>query len=292
LIPTNRNAPRLGIERALIYKTYFLTGLRKSELASLTVGQLELDGPLAYAVLDVADEKNCEGNEIPLRSDLVADLRDWLAGKLTALQADSRQRGEALPLRLPPDTPVFDVPAGLLRILNRDLNFAEIPKVDDRGRTVDVHALRHTFGTHLSKAGVAPRTAQAAMRHSTLDLTMNVYTDPRLLDIHGAVERLPALPLDGTTNESEAATETAGTAAAFAPIVAPNSDNRSLSRLSSQSLTIGEEGSRCDDDCVNSLDHNEETPLPGGDGEWAMQDSNYPQKHGGNATCRQNVPKL
>ena len=35
---------------------------------------------------------------------------------------------------------------------------------DDRGRTIDVHALRHTFGTHLSKAGVPLRTAQAAMR--------------------------------------------------------------------------------------------------------------------------------
>jgi integrase len=46
---------------------------------------------------------------------------------------------------------------------------------------VDVHAMRHTFGTHLSRGGVEPRTAQAAMRHSKLDLTMNVYTDPRLL---------------------------------------------------------------------------------------------------------------
>jgi integrase len=51
---------------------------------------------------------------------------------------------------------------------------------------VDVHALRHTFGTHLSKNGVPPRTAQAAMRHSSLDLTMNVYTDPSLLDVPGA----------------------------------------------------------------------------------------------------------
>jgi integrase len=56
---------------------------------------------------------------------------------------------------------------------------------------VDVHALRHTFGTHLNKAGVAPRTAQAAMRHSSLELTMNVYTDPRLLDVGAAVDALP-----------------------------------------------------------------------------------------------------
>ena len=33
------------------------------------------------------------------------------------------------------------------------------------------------------------------MRHSTIDLTMNVYTDPKLLDVAGAVESLPGLPL-------------------------------------------------------------------------------------------------
>ena len=49
---------RLGRERALIYKTLVLTGLRKGELASLTVGQLDLDGPMPFVVLDAADEKN------------------------------------------------------------------------------------------------------------------------------------------------------------------------------------------------------------------------------------------
>src|SRR5687767_9608163 len=46
----------------------------------------------------------------------------------------------------------------------------------------------------LSTAGVAPRVAQAAMRHSKLDLTMNVCTDPKLLDVARAVNALPALP--------------------------------------------------------------------------------------------------
>jgi integrase len=48
---------RIWRERRLIYKTLVLTGLRKGELASLTIGQLELDGPVAYAVLHAADEK-------------------------------------------------------------------------------------------------------------------------------------------------------------------------------------------------------------------------------------------
>ncbi len=35
------------------------------------------------------------------------------------------------------------------------------------------------------------------MRHSSLDLTMNVYTDPELLDVAGALEALPELSVHG-----------------------------------------------------------------------------------------------
>jgi integrase len=66
----------LGRERALLYKTYLLTGLRKSELATLTTGQLELDAPGAFAVLDAADEKNRQGSTIAIRSDLADELRN------------------------------------------------------------------------------------------------------------------------------------------------------------------------------------------------------------------------
>jgi len=188
---------RCGRERALIYKTLVLTGLRKGELASLTVGQLVLDGLQPYVALAAADAKSGHAAEIPLRADLVDDLRTWLAEQLDAARDAAQAKGLPLPARLPDDAPLFNVPADLVRAFDRDLRVAGIPKRDDRGRVLDIHALRHTFGTHLSKGGVAPRVAQAAMRHSTLELTMNVYTDPRLLDVAGALDVLPDLPLDG-----------------------------------------------------------------------------------------------
>ncbi len=77
--------------------------------------------------------------------------------------------------------------------MNRDLKAAGIPKKDADGCVVHVHALRHSFGTHLSKAGVAPRVAQAAMRHSNISLTMGTYTDARLLDTSEAIEALPII---------------------------------------------------------------------------------------------------
>ena len=158
------------------------------------MGQLELDGPHPHAVLHAADGKNRQGSKIPLRADLVADIRDWLAEKLHVAQREALRRRQPPPQVLPPDAPLFVVPAGLVRILDRDLRLADIPKKDARGWTIDVHAMRHTFGTLLSKGNVAPRTAQAAMRHSSLDLTMNIYTDPQLLDVAGALDALPELP--------------------------------------------------------------------------------------------------
>ncbi len=83
----------------------------------------------------------------------------------------------------------------MTRVVDNDLAAAGIPKRDERNRVVDIHALRVTFGTHLSAAGVPLRTAQAALRHSKPELTANIYTDPKLLDVAGAIDALPALIL-------------------------------------------------------------------------------------------------
>ena len=277
---TRRALEALGWERALMYKTLVLTGLRKGELASLTIGQLDLDADPPFLVLDAADEKNREGNSIPLRADLATDLRGWLAEKATALQDAASEApavwfdSEAVQPRkrnrsdsggfsgqswqqvtsvygLPADTPVFTVPRDLVRILDRDLRAAGIPKRDERGRTVDVHALRHTFGTLLSKGGVAPRTAQAAMRHSTIDLTMNTYTDPKLLDVAGAMEALPTLPLvDGRQREAAALSATGtdhSTPSPLVPLLVPTSGKPGvlqsiIDKVASAAGKIGERG--------------------------------------------------
>ena len=254
-----------GRERALLYKTAVLTGLRRGELASLIVASLNLDADPPFLTLDAADEKSREGNTLPLRADLAAELREWLADRAAALQDAARQaptvrldseavqagkRGRRDSTRrqgqacqgmttLPPDTPVFCIPKQMYCRLDVDLQAAGIPKTDERGWTVDFHALRHTFGTLLSATGTAPRTAQAAMRHSDIGLTMNTYTDPRLLDVSGAIDRLPDLPLDGSLplveKKAEVATGTDGkpdspATSRVTPMVAPTADVLSVSR--------------------------------------------------------------
>jgi len=166
----------VGRERVLIYRTYIYTGLRFAELRTLTVARLDLTPGSECIRLEAKNEKNGAGSTIPLRADLAAELRQWIGDK-----------------NLGPADRLFAVPAGLRRILDRDIKAAGISKRDERGRTVDVHAMRTTFATMLSTSGTSPRTAQAAMRHSDIRLTMGTYTDPKLLDVRQAVENLPPL---------------------------------------------------------------------------------------------------
>ena len=279
---TKGELERLGRERALIYKTLILTGLRKNELASLTVGQAHLDGDIPYVALNAADEKNRQGCEIVLRDDLAGDLREWLADQLVRLQGEAKERGEPIPARLPAELPLFRIPTGLLRILDRDLKAAGIDKADERGRTLDVHALRTTFGTLLSKGGVAPRTAQAAMRHSDIRLTMQTYTDPKLLDVRGALDALPALPL-GTGPEHATGLKTGTDDSPLAPTLAPTWCKRSTPESNADKTNTDGQPTQVSETTVASPDSvKRNDPLTiavSGSGEWSLRGSN-PRPHG------------
>lgn len=59
------------------------------------------------------------------------------------------------------------------------------------GLPFDRHALRTTYITWMSPSGVEPRIAQQLAPHTDIRLTMQTYTDPRRLNTHAAVEKLP-----------------------------------------------------------------------------------------------------
>ena len=69
-----------------------------------------------------------------------------------------------------------------------------IPYKDTRGKVCDFHSLRVTFITRLARAGVTPVVAKTLARHSTITLTMDVYTDIAECDERAALAMLPPLP--------------------------------------------------------------------------------------------------
>ena len=161
--------------RALWYETALFTGLRVGELQALEWRDLRLDGPSPCIALRAETTKAARADVVPLRRDLATKLR-------------AHRPANAMPTaRVFPTTPTRAT-------FRADCERAGIRwQADEDGRTLDRHALRTTFVSWLSAAGVSPRTAQALARHTDIRLTMANYTDPRLLDARGAVERLPDL---------------------------------------------------------------------------------------------------
>ena len=195
---------RLGRQRAMFYLLAVSTGFRRKEIATLTVGQLHLDETPPHLALGSIIAKNARETDLPLRDDVIEKLREYLAD-YPARFGQLSEQGDTRGMKL--DAKLFDV-APTINIYNADIQAAGIAKLDARGRVTDIHGFRHTFGTHMSAAGVHPRITMAAMRHSRIELTMNLYTDPALLDVAGAVNALPNFITKPTTPPPDPGTAT------------------------------------------------------------------------------------
>jgi integrase len=118
-----------GPDRAMLYRVALLTGLRASELASLTPGSFALDTEPPTVTVQAAHSKHRREDVLPLHPALVTALRPWLAGK---------PPGE----RVWPGKWAAHKRAG--EMLRMDLQAAGIP-YEVGGRFADFHALRHTL---------------------------------------------------------------------------------------------------------------------------------------------------
>ena len=171
--------------RARVYLTMVYTGLRRTELAGLKWGDFNFEANPAQLKVPSSLSKNRKESTHHLRPEVV-----------TAVQAlrTKRSKPEDFVFRgLIPRVPTFQ----------KDLAAAGIPFEDARGRRVDIHALRKTFGTLLAANGVSPRVAMELMRHSDMKLTMGVYTDVAQLPVIQETARLPSFQIPSDTTRRE-----------------------------------------------------------------------------------------
>ncbi len=210
----------LGEMRALFYWLLVGTGLRFSEARSIRCSQVVLDADTPHIVLRPGDTKNRKGGKIALHGELTAALALHMDQIRRSLNLGQRGAVSNM-LKFGPvddDPLLFNLPLKMTKVFDRDLAAAGIPKKDARGRTLDVHCLRHTFATWLAQSNVPLQTAQRLMRHSDPKLTANAYTHLGLLDMGAAVSSLPSLAVQ---KMDVAAVETGGSF--LAPTLAPTS---------------------------------------------------------------------
>ncbi len=171
-------------ERGVVYLTAAFTGLRRGELGQLKWSDVHLDAAKPFINARAAISKNHKQCSLPLTPAVVEKLRQHRPG--------DAEPGDLVFRRLIPRMDRF----------RKDLEVAGIPYVDDKGEFADFHALRNTFATMLTLAGVSQRVIMELMRHSDMRLTAKVYTDAGMLPTGDAVMMLPALVM-GEQSDSQ-----------------------------------------------------------------------------------------
>lgn len=176
---------RRPMPQAVLWRVFVTVGLRLGEAAAATWGDFD-DADRAIR-LRAATTKGRRPREVPLPPALAAAVT-----ALRALQAAVRGR---------PTTsadPLFPSPTGetwrpekLRRDLWVILKRAGVERVDDRGRSLDVHALRATATTRMLRHGVNLPIVMEVVGHRDPRLTLKHYTDLRLNDTRAALDGLP-----------------------------------------------------------------------------------------------------
>ena len=193
LLQTTQQAPKrfgmTGHERTLLYSFATYTGLRANEIRYLTVSSFDFDNCIVK--VKAAYSKRRREDTISLRKDTTAAIKGLLASKTPKAKA----------FALPNKYRMADM-------LRADLEDAGIEWQNKGDGTLDFHSLRHSTASLLAASGVNPKTAQAILRHSDINLTMSRYSHVFLGAESDAVESMPDFSSLGI--QSQVATGTDG----------------------------------------------------------------------------------
>jgi site-specific recombinase XerC len=186
-----------GEQRARSYLFSYMTGLRRKEMASLTVASFDLSADPPTVTVEAACSKHRRKDVLPLHPDLAAELGTWL-GQMAP--------GERL-------FPGLDRKKTWLMV-KKDLESIDIPYETAEG-VADFHAAgRHSHVTELFRSGASPSQVRELARHSDIRMTMR-YTHLGLADqasalaglrspFSEAIEEVPAIE-NGASVESKPA---------------------------------------------------------------------------------------
>jgi len=193
-----------GRDNALAYRLMVETGLRKSECRALKWADIDLDAGTLTTRPEWMGNKNRKRETLPLTPGLLAALQQRKA----ATRADDSAHVVIVTSRLLKNLNDDLLAIGLARRISLDKNGQEIlcgqdgkplkkpatwhiEKRDAAGRSIDLHALRHTCGTRLVAAGVDIKSTQTLMRHAKPSLTLGIYVHADKGRLAAAVQALP-----------------------------------------------------------------------------------------------------
>lgn len=200
-----------GLLRSRLYLFAYYTGLRRSELGSLTKASFNLTQSPHTLKVDAACSKHRREDVLPIHPDLAELLKAWLP-ELKATEPLFPRLGRRKTWIM----------------IKHDLENAGIPYKTAEGYA-DFHASgRHTYITELLRNGVSLPEAKELARHSDIKTTLR-YTHIGLDDQAEAVRALPK-PREKSPNDGSKQSEKGeGTDGASEPVGKPKVRRKGLS---------------------------------------------------------------
>ena len=202
-----RAQPGTAPARALTYEVAVQTGLRRAELASLTVADFDLDGEPAIVRLPGARTKNGRDALLPIPADLAGRLREAFTQKMPGAKALGVREASKSSVRFREDVDNARA-AWVAAGGNAESDFLRL--TDGAGRVLVFHSLRHSRGVWLFEHQKAtPREAMDAMRVGSLALVER-YSRSMKLDVDRLAATAPILTTVEAVEVRATGTENAG----------------------------------------------------------------------------------
>jgi len=177
------NAAGTLFRRTLLI-TLYGTGMRRSELAHLKVGDIDSQ----RMIIRVVAGKGGKDRDLPLSPTLLETLREyWHWRKPKLYMFPTRTLGRHL------DQPISDKTVWIA--------CSEAARQAGINKRVTPHTLRHSWATHLLEAGTDLRTIQVLLGHGDLETTAQ-YLHLSQRHLQAVTNPLDSLALSGTENVS------------------------------------------------------------------------------------------
>lgn len=202
-----------GPARRMLYEAAIQTGLRSTELRSLTRSSLVLDNSRPHVLLPARDTKNNKAARQYIRPELAADLSRHAARMMPGSAVFQMPRREYVASMLREDLGAArkawleDARADAVERVRRESSDFLCPENHD-GKVLDFHAMRHTCGAWAALGGASPKAIQTLMRHFSITMTLDVYGHLLPDEASETVGRMPVasilpLRLTGTHGNTE-----------------------------------------------------------------------------------------
>jgi integrase len=155
------NARPERIAQAPLWRFLIETACRYGEARALTWADVDLDARVV--TLRAETTKAGKSRSLPITRAMATEL------------AELRRAPAERVFRSPDGHPLCVPTNNAMRVLNRLLAAAGIERVDAHGRSLDLHALRHTAASRFARHGAPLAVTQRILGHSDPKLTARVY---------------------------------------------------------------------------------------------------------------------